>query len=122
MSNRIRTTETVTAIGLAVAAAIAGWYLGYSGGLGLVRLTGLFLGLLGGGLSVLLDPLGRRPHLRRRAARGLSVALSPLGYLLFLPWSPQLGGGYFVGASITFCLCHAAATSAQTAESEPHSC
>ncbi len=71
---------------------------------------GTVIGLGGGFVSVVLDEANRAFWLKRLSIRLLSMCFSPLGLFILLPFSPQLGRGYFVGAAVTFCMC----TSVQT--------
>ena len=66
---------------------------------------GIVIGLGGGFISVVLDEINRVFGLKRLPIRLLSMCFSPLGLFILLPFSLQLGRGYFVGAGMTFCMC-----------------
>jgi len=66
------------------------------------KFLGFLLGLLGGFLSVFVGLLRTRVHNKQRLLTIAFLSLSPLGFLALLPFSPAMGGGYLVGASITF--------------------
>jgi hypothetical protein len=66
---------------------------------------GTMIGLGGGFVSVALDEVNRASGWKRLPIRLLSMCFSPLGLFILLPFSLQLGRGYFVGAAVTFCMC-----------------
>jgi hypothetical protein len=85
-----------------VALAVAG-YLAYSGNLAAERVIGFLAGLLGGFLSVLAGRFRALNPSKPWLLRAAEIVLSPLAFILFLPFSMRMGGGYFLGAAATFC-------------------
>jgi hypothetical protein len=93
-------------IAFSVLAILAVVYVGYElfAACGVTpKFLGIILGLGGGFASIMLDEANRVFNWRVLAVRLFSICLSPLGVILILPFSAQLGGGYFIGAAVVSC-------------------
>lgn len=68
--------------------------------------SGVAAGLLGGYISVLLQPLGNLFPRQKPIFRKASIAVGPIGAVLLAPLSRGLFVGYWLGAGVSFCFGH----------------
>jgi hypothetical protein len=103
MFNRNTSQEVaIPTLGGILAVAVAA-YLAYSGNIPFERVIGFLAGLLGGFFSVLLGRFRVLTPSKLWLLRTPEILLSPIGVILFLPFSLRMAGGYFLGSSASFC-------------------
>lgn len=95
--------ETVISSFFGILAVCVAGYLAYSGNFPLDRAVGFLGGLVGGYLSVLAVRLRALNPSRLRLLRVVEIVLSPLGFIVLLPFSYTMAGGYFLGSAASFC-------------------
>ncbi len=104
MSSRNSLQDIAVASIFGILAVLVAGYLSYTGNFSGERVIGFLSGLIGGFLSVLAGRIRFiNPSKIGSPLRVVEIALSPLAFILLLPFSQSLGGGYFLGSASTFC-------------------